>query len=124
MTKKKKKLHEPELAEKGKKPVATAVENPIPAEPATDIKQVQESFSETHCTRFSAFDIHLFREGKHYKLYDKLGAHQMTWNGQEGTYFALWAPNAEAVSVIGDFNHWRPYECNLQARHDYSGIWE
>ena len=77
-----------------------------------------------HCTRFSEFDIHLFREGRHYKLYDKLGAHLMTYNGQQGTYFALWAPNAEAVSVIGNFNHWRPGEHKLNPRLDHSGIWE
>ena len=48
-------------------------------------------------------DLYLFNEGKHYRLYQKLGAHRNI-NGIEGTHFAVWAPNAEKVSVIGDFN--------------------
>ncbi|MFC5270206.1 1,4-alpha-glucan branching protein GlgB [Adhaeribacter terreus] len=93
-------------------------------EDAPSLHKTPDTQAEEHCTRFSEFDIHLFREGKHYKLYDKLGAHLMTFKGQKGTYFALWAPNAEAVSVIGNFNHWRPGEYNLQPRFDHSGIWE
>jgi 1,4-alpha-glucan branching enzyme len=77
-----------------------------------------------HCTRFTEFDIYLFREGRHYKLYEKLGSHIMEFQGQVGTYFAVWAPNAEAVSVIGDFNYWQPGEFKLNVRHDHSGIWE
>ena len=51
-------------------------------------------------------DIYLFAEGKHYEIYEKLGAHPMKLNGVEGTYFAVWAPNARRVSVVGDFNMW------------------
>ncbi|HAC23712.1 MAG TPA: 1,4-alpha-glucan branching enzyme, partial [Cytophagales bacterium] len=47
------------------------------------------------------FDIHLFRSGKHFRLHEKLGAHPMVYKGERGTYFAVWAPNAQAVSVIG-----------------------
>lgn len=77
-----------------------------------------------HLSRLSDFDIHLFREGKHYKLYDKLGAHIMEHKGETGTYFALWAPNAEYVSVIGDFNNWDRGAHGMNVRHDGSGIWE
>ena len=69
-------------------------------------------------------DIHLFREGKHYRLYEKLGSHPMEVDGQQGTYFAVWAPNAQAVSVIGNFNYWNRDSHPLSARWDGSGIWE
>ncbi|HXJ93463.1 MAG TPA: 1,4-alpha-glucan branching protein GlgB [Terriglobia bacterium] len=71
----------------------------------------------------SDVDVHLFNEGTHYRLYDKLGAHPITWNGVEGTYFAVWAPNAERVSVMGDFNFWDNANRPLQAL-GASGIWE
>lgn len=73
---------------------------------------------------FSDFDIYLFKEGNHLKLYEKLGAHQMTVEGVEGCYFAVWAPNAQTVSIVGDFNHWNPKMHPLFARSDNSGIWE
>ena len=58
-------------------------------------------------TRFiSEFDQYLFGQGTHYDLYNKLGAHPMTVDGEEGVYFAVWAPNAEAVSLVGNFNEW------------------
>ncbi|MDT8347036.1 MAG: 1,4-alpha-glucan branching enzyme, partial [Flavobacteriaceae bacterium] len=55
---------------------------------------------------FSDFDVELFKAGKHYKLYEKFGAHRCSLEGQTGTYFAVWAPSAKNVSVIGDFNNW------------------
>jgi 1,4-alpha-glucan branching enzyme len=64
-------------------------------------------------------DIHLFNEGKHFRLYNKLGAHL----SKNGTFFAVWAPNAERVSVIGDFNSWNKDRHPLKSR-DQSGIWE
>jgi len=70
------------------------------------------------------FDVHLFKTGKHYKLYEKLGAHLVNNEGQEGTYFAVWAPNASAISIIGNFNKWNKGKHILQARWDESGIWE
>jgi 1,4-alpha-glucan branching enzyme len=69
-------------------------------------------------------DIHLFREGTHYRLYEKLGAHVVNKDGVEGTYFAVWAPNANFVSVVGDFNNWQPFSHKLHHRWDGSGIWE
>ncbi|WP_394749725.1 1,4-alpha-glucan branching protein GlgB [Spongiimicrobium salis] len=73
---------------------------------------------------FSEFDIALFKSGKHYRLYEKLGAHLMELQGVKGTYFAVWAPSAKAVSVVGDFNHWVDGEHPLHVRWDESGIWE
>ncbi len=73
---------------------------------------------------FTDYDIYIFKQGKHYKLYEKLGSHMLSIDGVEGTYFAVWAPNAEKVSVIGDFNHWDSGRHPLGARWDGSGIWE
>ena len=73
---------------------------------------------------FSDFDINLFKSGKHYRLYEKFGSHITTVDGVEGTYFAVWAPSAKAVSVIGDFNFWLEGEHQLNVRWDESGIWE
>jgi len=73
---------------------------------------------------FTDFDINLFKAGKHFRLYEKLGAHLAEVDGQKGTYFAVWAPSAKAVSVVGDFNYWTEGEHNLNVRWDGSGIWE
>ena len=73
---------------------------------------------------FTDFDIDLFKAGKHFKLYEKLGAHLVEVNGVKGVYFAVWAPTAESVSVVGDFNYWTQGEHLLQVRWDSSGIWE
>jgi 1,4-alpha-glucan branching enzyme len=70
------------------------------------------------------FDVHLFREGNHFKLYDKLGSHLMDVDGVKGAYFAVWAPNAERVSVTGDFNGWNKESHLLKPREDSSGLWE
>ncbi|HEX2164538.1 MAG TPA: 1,4-alpha-glucan branching protein GlgB [Thermoanaerobaculia bacterium] len=68
-------------------------------------------------------DLYLFNEGRHFRLYAKLGAHRRRLHGQEGYAFAVWAPNAQAVSVIGDFNGWDRDAHPLAAR-GASGIWE
>lgn len=73
---------------------------------------------------FSDFDIDLFKAGKHFKLYEKLGSHLIEVNGVKGTYFAVWAPSAKKVSVVGDFNYWLEGEHDLYVRWDGSGIWE
>lgn len=67
-------------------------------------------------------DVYLFNEGTHLKLYDKLGAHRTTQEGMGGTQFAVWAPNAQSVSVIGDFNGWDRDRARLAPVGD-SGIW-
>ncbi|HLF71998.1 MAG TPA: 1,4-alpha-glucan branching protein GlgB [Dehalococcoidia bacterium] len=68
-------------------------------------------------------DLYLFNEGSHLRLYDKLGAHPSDCEGVRGVYFAVWAPDAQAVSVVGDFNHWAARQAPLHPRGD-SGIWE
>jgi 1,4-alpha-glucan branching enzyme len=68
-------------------------------------------------------DLYLFNEGSHFRLYEKLGAHTMAVDGQVGFYFAVWAPNAKQVSVIGDFNTWDKSSHKLSPRGK-SGIWE
>ena len=73
---------------------------------------------------FTDFDIDLFKAGKHFRLYEKLGAHLLTLGGIKGVYFAVWAPTAHSVSVVGDFNYWTQGEHNLEVRWDESGIWE
>jgi len=73
---------------------------------------------------FTAQDVYLFREGTHYNLYDKLGAHPAAREGRDGVLFGVWAPNAEGVSVTGDFNDWNKESHPLFPRPDESGIWE
>lgn len=68
-------------------------------------------------------DLYLFNEGRHFRLYQKLGAHPLNIAGQQGVYFAVWAPNAVRVSVTGDFNGWENRSHPLRPR-EQSGIWE
>lgn len=69
-------------------------------------------------------DIYLFKEGRHFRLWDKLGSHIMEGHGERGTLFAVWAPNAHSVSVKGGFNGWNNDTHHLRVREDGSGIWE
>jgi 1,4-alpha-glucan branching enzyme len=75
-------------------------------------------------TDLSEYDIYLFRQGQHLRAYERLGAHLRSHEGRQGAGFAVWAPNARAVCVIGDFNAWRAERHPLSARADGSGIWE
>ncbi len=70
------------------------------------------------------YDVYLFRQGTHFRLYEKLGSHPAVLDGTKGTFFAVWAPNAAEVSVIGDFNGWEGGKDPLRFRSDGSGIWE
>src|SRR5580765_2870016 len=70
---------------------------------------------------FTGHDQYLFREGTHARLYEKLGAHLLR---EGGTRFAVWAPNAQSVSVVGDFNGWDPRAHPLKQSGDSSGIWQ
>ncbi len=72
----------------------------------------------------SDFDLHLFGQGKEYRIYEKMGAHLRTVSGVPGVNFALWAPNARSVSVIGDFNGWRHGATPMHLRHQDLGVWE
>ncbi len=70
------------------------------------------------------YDVYLFRQGNHCRLHDRLGSHPAVADGVRGTFFAVWAPNAAEVSVIGDFNGWEAGKAPLRVRNDDSGIWE
>ncbi|MBP0013338.1 MAG: 1,4-alpha-glucan branching enzyme [Roseofilum sp. SBFL] len=72
--------------------------------------------------KLTEFDIHLFAEGNHHRIYEKLGAHLMTVDGVKGVYFAVWAPNARNVSVLGTFNNWDGRQ--HQMRRTGNGVWE
>ncbi|GAA3967973.1 1,4-alpha-glucan branching protein GlgB [Mucilaginibacter dorajii] len=100
------------------KVVKTKTAEPVVAAPALVLKAV-EPYS-----RFTDFDISLFKSGKHFKLYEKFGSHVVEYNGVVGTYFAVWAPNARYVAVIANFNGWNRGSHSLNARWDSSGIWE
>ena len=73
--------------------------------------------------RIGELDQYLFSVGTHYDIYKKMGAHEAVMNGKKGVYFAVWAPNAATVSVIGEFNGWRE-EANPMTRLEPSGIYE
>jgi 1,4-alpha-glucan branching enzyme len=96
------------------KPESVA-QTPAPPEPSTD----PGTYS-----RLTEFDIYLFRAGKHTRLYEKLGSHVVEIDGVVGTYFAVWAPSARYVAVIGNFNGWNKGSHPLKVRWDSSGIWE
>jgi 1,4-alpha-glucan branching enzyme len=88
---------------------------------------MKRASSERTAERISAFseqDIYLFREGTLFRAHDKLGAHLTAHAGRQGARFALWAPNAETVAVIGDFNGWHERGHRLEPRSDHSGVWE
>jgi 1,4-alpha-glucan branching enzyme len=87
--------------------------------------QDEKSITESNIPSiFSDFDLYLFGQGKEYRIYEKMGAHLRTVDGVAGTNFATWAPNALAVSVIGDFNDWRRDANPMHLRHNELGAWE
>src|SRR4051794_1895721 len=69
-------------------------------------------------------DIYLFKEGTHAALYQKLGCQLSGGGGRQGADFAVWAPNAREVSVIGEWNGWNPGADRMRRRDDQSGIWQ
>jgi 1,4-alpha-glucan branching enzyme len=77
-----------------------------------------------HFSLLTDHDTYLFKQGSHFRLYEKMGSHIVDVDGVSGTFFALWAPNAAKVSVIGDFNSWDLDAHPLAVRWDGSGIWE
>jgi 1,4-alpha-glucan branching enzyme len=92
-------------------------------------ENIEEGFSlATHpvfpFSLFADADIELYQSGKHYRIYEKLGSHFLHFANEDGVYFAVWAPNALQVCVIGDFNSWNKESHKLFSRWDGSGIWE
>src|SRR4030043_772206 len=87
-------------------------------------KKGRKSKVQYNAGRITDFDIYLFKEGNHFKLYEKFGSQVTNVDGTKGTLFTVWAPNAEKVSVIGDFNGWNKESHPLSVRWDGSGIWE
>jgi 1,4-alpha-glucan branching enzyme len=73
---------------------------------------------------FSDFDINLYQAGKHFRLFDRFGSHLLSLEGEKGCYFAVYAPSARLVEVVGDFNFWNGKDHQLHVRWDGSGIWE
>lgn len=82
---------------------------------------IYDPYAFSDAPHISDLDLHLFAEGNHHRIYDKLGAHQLEIKGIQGIYFAIWAPNARNISVIGDFNHWDGRE--HQMRKLGVGVW-
>ncbi|MEY4935846.1 MAG: hypothetical protein RIS64_2205 [Bacteroidota bacterium] len=84
-----------------------------------------DSIMEIHqASLLTDFDVSLFKAGKHFKLYEKLGSHIVRCNGTMGVLFAVWAPTATKIAVIGDFNGWKVESNPMNPRWDSSGIWE
>lgn len=89
-----------------------------------EVHFVDTSLSVWNYSLFSEDDIHLFQSGQHTRMYELLGNKQIKVLDKQGSYFAIWAPNATFVSVIGYFNDWNPVTHPLKVRLDQSGIWE
>ncbi|MEK7859706.1 MAG: 1,4-alpha-glucan branching protein GlgB [Elusimicrobiota bacterium] len=87
------------------------------------VKAAKDKPHAEHATLLTEQDLYLFNEGSHFRLWEKLGAHPMKHGDKAGTYFAVWAPNAKKVTVIGDFNGWNKTKHPLKPRAS-SGIWE
>lgn len=83
------------------------------------MKRLNEDYS-----LFTDYDIELIKQGSQFRLFDKLGSHYVTKDGREGIYFAIWAPNAHYISVVGDFNNWDKGAHKMIRRADDTGIWE
>jgi 1,4-alpha-glucan branching enzyme len=86
-----------------------------------DMKTIDDPYA--FPSLFSGYDLYLIGDGKHYRIYDKLGAHLRTVDGVGGVNFAVWAPNAVSVSVVGDFNRWNE-RAHFLRQHRSNGVWE
>jgi len=95
-----------------------------PGKPYEEVHFVDSSRPVWNYSLFTEEDIRNFQNGTHYRLYHLFGSHQVSVLDTDGYYFAVWAPNATAISVIGHFNQWDPEAHPLFVRLDRSGIWE
>ena len=91
---------------------------------ATSQSPQQSDFQQEIPSLFSDFDLYLFGQGKNYRIYEKMGAHPRVVNGVSGVNFAVWAPSARAISIIGDFNNWDRTVAPMNLRHNDLGVWE
>jgi len=106
-----------------KQQVPADAKQQVPAKDEVPAIEPAPPSDEQRSILLTSFDLHLFNEGKHNRLYQKLGAHMTVMDGKPGTYFAIWAPDAERISVVGDFNGWNPDSDPMTPRGD-SGVWE
>jgi len=102
----------------------TASKSPATAPAYEEVHFVDTTQPVWNYSLFTDEDISNFQKGTHYSLYRLFGNTRTKVSGTEGTYFAVWAPNATRVSVTGNFNHWNADAHVLQVRLDHSGIWE
>jgi len=100
------------------------VEKPMKKKKKEKNKSLSIGFVKVSPDYFLKADIEKFQAGTHESIYEKLGSHQIFLDGVQGVYFSVWAPSAEKVSVIGDFNAWNREAHLLNFRTDGSGIWE
>ncbi len=108
-------------AKSSKKPRATSKRSSAVARKVA--KTPDESSQTSNSPIFGDIDLHLFGEGRHERIYEKLGAHLTAVEGEQGVSFGVWAPNAERVSVVGSFNDWDG-GANLMTRLGDSGVWQ
>ncbi|MFC1549361.1 1,4-alpha-glucan branching protein GlgB [Nitrospirota bacterium] len=114
------------MARRSKTPL---FEGSLKAEGAYRIRAIYEGGEQTFHDPYSFppvltdFDLHLIAEGTHYRKYEKLGAHLTRINKVDGVHFSVWAPNAEGVSVVGDFNNWDGRRNQMRLRGS-TGVWE
>ena len=124
-------IHAVKLRPEGLFTVALPESMQSPPAPSSYRLRIRSNYGETvepHDTYafpylLSEFDLHLMGEGRHYDTYEKLGAHVKTLEGVRGVHFAVWAPSARRVSVVGDFNRWDGRVNPMRARGS-SGVWE
>ena len=111
----------------------TAEERPLPlvtdqatpsVQPYEELHFVDSTGPVWNYSRFTPEDLQNLHQGTLYRAYELFGSHPMTVLNTPGYYFAVWAPNASSVSVVGNFNHWKPHKHELKVRLDQSGIWE
>ncbi len=114
----------------GTKKPAVSTKKPVAASKAKQKVEAPRSLNKKEIDQITGspdlteFDVYLFKEGKHFDLYNKLGAHLVKHEGKDKVRFAVWAPNAKLVTVMGDFNGWSKDSHQLYPRLDESGIWE